>query len=326
MKKLFYVTLVLLITCIGWLTYREWTGQHRSNRAKQPPPAPQQQPLTHEDSPPTVPAMTVEKKAPRTAPEDQAAAQHLPAPVQSPNPPAVIQDQTQQLLSQADALMASGDKAAARLAFTELLKSGYRGTREPEIKDKLTQLSNEILFSPQPCPEAIVYTVTAEDSKGLGAVARRYDTTYELIVKINHKKNETIRVGETLKIISGPFDVLVRKKGYALEVSLNGAFVKHYKIGLGVNGSTPVGEFNVKSKLIKPVWYRPGGEVAYGDPENPLGTRWIGFLNEYGIHGTWEPDSIGKDGSRGCVRMLNAEVEELYDLLVTGKSKVTVVP
>ena len=54
-------------------------------------------------------------------------------------------------------------------------------------------------------------------------------------------------------------------------------------------------------------------------PENPLGTRWMGFdLESYGLHGTTEPDSIGKSRSLGCIRMLNPEVEELFELVGEG--------
>ena len=61
--------------------------------------------------------------------------------------------------------------------------------------------------------------------------------------------------------------------------------------------------------------------VPFGDPENPLGTRWIawrasdGTNSGLGFHGTKEPDSVGQDLSQGCVRMLNRDVEELYEIL-----------
>ncbi|MNN90056.1 putative L,D-transpeptidase YkuD [compost metagenome] len=43
----------------------------------------------------------------------------------------------------------------------------------------------------------------------------------------------------------------------------------------------------------------------------------------YAIHGTNDPDSVGKDESLGCIRMLKADVEELFDLLPRG-TKVTI--
>ncbi|HNQ24197.1 MAG TPA: L,D-transpeptidase [Phycisphaerae bacterium] len=44
----------------------------------------------------------------------------------------------------------------------------------------------------------------------------------------------------------------------------------------------------------------------------------------YGVHGTIDPDSIGRNASHGCIRMFNEDVEFLYDLLVVKHSTVTV--
>ena len=38
----------------------------------------------------------------------------------------------------------------------------------------------------------------------------------------------------------------------------------------------------------------------------------------YGIHGTWDDNSIGKSESAGCIRMHNRDVEELYTLVTVG--------
>ena len=68
--------------------------------------------------------------------------------------------------------------------------------------------------------------------------------------------------------------------------------------------------------------------IPPGDPRNELGTRWIGFEptnGSYGIHGTIAPESIGKAVGNGCVRMLNEDVEELYDLVV-AETPVEVIP
>ncbi|MGE3181530.1 MAG: L,D-transpeptidase, partial [Phycisphaerae bacterium] len=75
--------------------------------------------------------------------------------------------------------------------------------------------------------------------------------------------------------------------------------------------------------------------IPGGDPDNPLGRRWLGLkgisgdaLDQegFGIHGTIDPSSIGQAKSLGCVRMHNDEVALVYDLLMPGKSKVTILP
>ena len=60
-----------------------------------------------------------------------------------------------------------------------------------------------------------------------------------------------------------------------------------------------------------------------GGPNNPLGARALYLYrgNEdtyYRIHGTNQPSSIGRAVSNGCVRMLNAHVEELYERVPVG--------
>ena len=65
-----------------------------------------------------------------------------------------------------------------------------------------------------------------------------------------------------------------------------------------------------------PTYYSPRGEgvIPADDPKNPLGGYWIGLTGtdgqavgkeSYGIHGTNDPDSIGKQSSMGCIRMPN---------------------
>lgn len=82
---------------------------------------------------------------------------------------------------------------------------------------------------------------------------------------------------------------------------------------------TPEGTFDVKVKAEDP-YYRKKN-IPGGDPENPLGTRWIGFDARetdgriYGIHGTNRPDSIGKSVSAGCIRLKNEDVEKLFEIV-----------
>ena len=120
---------------------------------------------------------------------------------------------------------------------------------------------------------------------------------------------------------------MVVKSEYRLTVFLGDEAFREFRIGLGKNDSTPAGEFKVLGKLEKPTFWVEGAHYDFGDPNNPLGTRWITFKDGgYGIHGTWQPESIGKQMSHGCIRMLNEDVEELYDLLVKYDSKVIIRP
>ena len=49
---------------------------------------------------------------------------------------------------------------------------------------------------------------------------------------------------------------------------------------------------------------------------------WIDLGDSYGIHGTIDPNSIGKAESRGCIRLRDQEIVEVYDFLVKGSEVV----
>ena len=106
-----------------------------------------------------------------------------------------------------------------------------------------------------------------------------------------------------------------------------------YRVATARKGFEWAGVHKVSSKTEWPDW-RPPVEMrvrhpelpAYmaGGPKNPLGARAM-YLGSsiYRIHGTNEPKSIGKAASSGCIRMLNADVTELYQLVKVG-AEVTV--
>ena len=94
-----------------------------------------------------------------------------------------------------------------------------------------------------------------------------------------------------------------------------------YPLGLGkVSTPTPVGYFTIQTKEVNPSWIDPSNpeyEVPSG-PNNPLGYRWMRIKGNYGIHGTNKPNSIGHYVSNGCIRMNEADVEKLFDVVKIG--------
>ena len=216
----------------------------------------------------------------------------------------------------------AGDVFGERNILSEALGAlGEEPLRE-QVVNELHRVNGELIFSRKAAPDSLTHTVKKGES--LAKIAARYKVTPEFIQRVNGLASSRIDAGENLKVFEGPFDVVIEKSKFRLTVYRAGIFIREYKVGIGKNGSTPEGEWPVRNKLIDPVWDPPGPEYAASKAaDNPLGTRWIGFDGEYGIHGTIEPQSIGKAESRGCVRLLNQEVEELYDLVIIG-SKITV--
>lgn len=95
-----------------------------------------------------------------------------------------------------------------------------------------------------------------------------------------------------------------------------------YGVGVGRQGFTWSGTETVSRKAEWPDWQPPAEMIARqpylprfmaGGPGNPLGARAI-YLGSsmYRIHGTNDPSTIGKFVSSGCIRMTNADVEDLF--------------
>ena len=208
------------------------------------------------------------------------------------------------------------------LALTMQLEAATKAERSTIIR-KIEAANRDLFIPGKPHPKASFHTV--KGGENLTKISQQYKTTPGFIMRINGLKNDRIFVGQKLKIVQGPFWATVDKSEYRLTVYLGAEAFREYKIGLGKNDSTPIGDFKVLGKLTQPTYWVEGAHYDFGDPSNPLGTRWITFRDGgYGLHGTWEPESIGKQMSQGCVRMLNKDVEELYDMLVKYDSAVVI--
>ncbi len=144
-----------------------------------------------------------------------------------------------------------------------------------------------------------------------------------LLRLLNGMSSDSLQVGQTLLVPVMGLHIEIDREGHGLVAWLGDVPVLAYEVGLGREERTPSGEFVVQVKQENPTWYKDGRAIPHGEPENILGTRWMGFENQpgvmgYGIHGTELPDSVGLDESMGCVRMRNAEVEQLFEIVARG--------
>jgi lipoprotein-anchoring transpeptidase ErfK/SrfK len=189
------------------------------------------------------------------------------------------------------------------------------------IKERLEKTANAIYFDSEP-QFLQPYTVKANDQ--FAVFAKRYNVPWQYLAKLNHVDPKAIRPGQQLKVIKGPFAAIIELNGFLLTVHAYGYYVRSYPIGIGKDGATPLGKFTVLKKVENPQYTGPNGQVIEGGtPSNPLGDRWLDLGKSYGIHGTIDPNSIGKAESRGCIRLRNQDVEEVYDMLAVG-SEVTI--
>jgi len=134
-----------------------------------------------------------------------------------------------------------------------------------------------------------------------------------------------------------PGTVIVVTKERRLYFVLPGGKAVRYPVAVGHAGMAWAGTAEVDRKGEWPDWNPPPEMLARrpdlpkrleGGPTSPIGARAL-YLAEgkkdtlFRIHGTNEPEKIGQAVSSGCIRMLNADVIDLYDRVPIG-SKVVV--
>jgi lipoprotein-anchoring transpeptidase ErfK/SrfK len=113
--------------------------------------------------------------------------------------------------------------------------------------------------------------------------------------------------------------IVVSIEDHKLALVEDGQVKKQYLVAVGKPSTpSPEGDFTIQRRVANPTYQHDGKIIAPG-PNNPVGTRWMGLSKAgYGIHGTNEPNSIGKSASHGCIRMGKADLEEFYKLVAVG--------
>src|SRR5262245_41395554 len=228
--------------------------------------------------------------------------------------------------------VAKDDRERRELLSRALASGPFPG--EDEAYQQLSELNKALIFSRNSTyPERTPYVVKAGDSlwlimKRLKQERPDLKLTTEFIQKTNELASANlIKPGLALSIPHEAMRIHVSKARFLLDLYLGDVILERYPVCLGEDQKTPSGTFTIRSRISKPAWIRPGKIVPFGHPDNVLGTRWLGFEKSeqaegLGIHGTWEPDSIGKNKSQGCVRLRNEDVEVLFDLVPEGTTVV----
>jgi len=188
--------------------------------------------------------------------------------------------------------------------------------------DQLEPLLDRHVFSGRYSPLLKRYNVKEGDN--LTRIARQFETTIDSIVRLSSLKSTEIQPRVGLRILPGRASVLVDKSDFRLWVKIGDRVLLERPVGLGEANSTPIGRFVVEVRQKDPTWYIPGEPpIPAGDPRNVLGTRWLGFqdteeVSGIGIHGTVDNDSIQRESSKGCIRMLRDDVELVFDFVPRG--------
>jgi lipoprotein-anchoring transpeptidase ErfK/SrfK len=224
---------------------------------------------------------------------------------------------------QASDFLKKGELLQAKISYQRLIAEFPDSPEVMSWEKKAEEVNLKLLFSSVLTPKSTIYEIKPGDT--LNKIAGEFRTTVELIMKSNDLKDDKIMPGKKLKVWTAPFSILVDKSQNTLILKSEEEIIKTYIVSTGLNNSTPVGNFRIVNKLPNPTWFKAGVVVAPNSPNNILGTRWLGFdLPGYGIHGTTEPENLGKQITQGCVRMSNSEVEELYTIVPIGTEVIIV--
>ena len=140
---------------------------------------------------------------------------------------------------------------------------------------------------------------------------------------------ETVAMKETFM----PGTIVVRTNERHLYYVIGYGQAIRYPVGVGRAGKQWAGTTRIDGKYRNPAW-SPPKEVKHdkpsmpdvipgGSPRNPMGVAAMTLAGgEYAIHGTNMPGSVGGFVSYGCIRMLNADISDLYQRVSVGTTVV----
>jgi lipoprotein-anchoring transpeptidase ErfK/SrfK len=126
-----------------------------------------------------------------------------------------------------------------------------------------------------------------------------------------------------------PGTIVVRTGERRLYLILDSGRAMRYPVGVGRYGKQWSGSTRIDGKYLKPAWSPPKevkrdkpsmpDVIPGGSPRNPMGVAAMTLSGgEYAIHGTNMPGSVGGFVSYGCIRMLNADISDLYERVSVG--------
>jgi len=319
------------------------TTQTQQPEEDQPQQAETAKPETVEEQP--VQAKTVETEIVETTPPEQETAksdlEQIPSEQAEQDSKELINPEVKALIAEALQDVNAGNIIAARDKLNQTLSMDLSPQIVTSVKAQMANLTAKWLFSRESLPgDTLTELYEVQSSDLLSEIGKEYKIPHEILQQINNiPKPESLQVGQTIKVINGPFHAIVYRSTFTMDLYLQNTYVKSYKVGLGQEAKeTPTGKWCVKSggKLVKPTWRDPDTGRTYiaDDPDYPLGSRWIALeglegnaegRTGFAIHGTKDPETIGTRSSKGCIRLLNGDAVELYNLVVPVASKVRIV-
>ncbi len=125
---------------------------------------------------------------------------------------------------------------------------------------------------------------------------------------------------EDVTLFRNPFRIEIDTAGHSLVVFNENAEWLRTVVAIGTGDTpTPIGRFYITELLKPPTPGGPYGSFAFGlSGFSETLLNYAGGEGVIGIHGTNDPDSLGRNVSHGCVRMANEVIEQLAGILPLG--------
>ncbi len=231
--------------------------------------------------------------------------------------------------------LGEGKLAEAHLALSKLYDNpDLPPEQAKQIVVLLDQLAGTVIYSRQHYLEP---AYVSQQGDTLATIAKKYNVPWQLLARINGLvppssisnadnpiKDQPLPTGRELKVLRGPFDAVVHLGTHELTLMLQDRYAGRFSIGVGRDQPKLDGAYTVRDKAASPTYYGPDGvTINPNDPKNPLGSAWIGLTDRIGIHGSNDPQNIGRDDNRGAICVGDRDLQDLYGILSVG-SRVTI--
>lgn len=167
--------------------------------------------------------------------------------------------------------------------------------------------------------------------KQSGRAARRAALGTTLAVAIAAGSLEGAQAREVVAFDAGVElgTIVIRTSERRLYLVVGNGAALRYPVAVGKAGKQWQGWARIDGKHVEPAWSPPADVkhdnprlpdvIPGGSPRNPMGARALTLdRDEYAIHGTNRPESIGTYASYGCIRMYNQDVVDLFDRVRVG--------
>lgn len=230
------------------------------------------------------------------------------------NPAALSSVEILTIIEDVDQLLQAGEDIRAHRLLSETYWKA-RGVR-PQLMSRLNLLAHRIYFSAD-----VHYLAPYEVRFGdrLENLAAQNRVSVEYLARLNHLESSTLKVGQSLKVLQGPFSAVIDPDEFVMTIHSQGYFVIAVPIGFGGDQPIPVGTFRVTKSASAPDG-RAAASIRGLTIENLNGS-----VQGYRLQPTTEQNLLGAVAGRGGLRMGSREFELVYDLL-TENSELIINP